>query len=108
MFNENVKERLGKVMTFVAEIYNKNLATDEVLEMFLDQKLTSKLQSEYVARIFSILSSCRRLEECQNDKLKALVKNFDSIYYRGMDAQIESIIKNVQCLYTNNESKNKK
>ncbi|XP_070507981.1 uncharacterized protein [Chironomus tepperi] len=101
MFNENVKERLGKVMTFVAEIYNNNLASDEILEMFLDQKLTLKLPSEFITRIFSILSKCRRFTESPNDRLKILVKNFDDIYYRGMDVQIESIIKGLNIINEN-------
>ena len=100
MFNENVKERLGKVMTFIAEIYDNNLIPDKVLEMFLDQKLTSKLPTEFVLRIFSILSKCQRLDESQNDELKNLVKNFDKMSNQGFEVQIESLIKSVESLQT--------
>ncbi|CAG9811735.1 unnamed protein product [Chironomus riparius] len=101
MFNENVKERLGKVMTFVADIYNNNLVSDQVLEAFLDSKLTSKLPSEFVTRIFSILSKCQRLNESRNVRLKTLVKDFDNIYHQGVSAQMESIINGLKSIETN-------
>ncbi|KAL7014643.1 hypothetical protein ACKWTF_016041 [Chironomus riparius] len=101
MFNENVKERLGKVITFVADIYNNNLVSDQVLEAFLDSKLTSKLPSEFVTRIFSILSKCQRLNESRNERLKTLVKDFDNIYHQGVSAQMESIINGLKSIETN-------
>ncbi|KAL7014642.1 hypothetical protein ACKWTF_016040 [Chironomus riparius] len=101
MFNENVKERLGKVITFVADIYNNNLVSDQALEAFLDSKLTSKLPSEFVTRIFSILSKCQRLNESRNERLKTLVKDFDNIYHQGVSAQMESIINGLKSIDTN-------
>jgi len=100
-FNENVKQRLGKVMTFVTEIYNRNLVTDETLEMWIDTKLTLKTTPEFIARIFTNLGSCKRLDQNKNIRLKALAKHIENIYFENLEERVGVIIHDLNILNKN-------
>jgi hypothetical protein len=97
-FNENVKQRLGKVITFVTEIYDKNLVTDETLEMWIDTKLVLKTPPEFIARTFGVLGSCKRLDQNKNIRLKSLAKHIENIYFEDMEQRVGVIINDLNAL----------
>ncbi|XP_070507944.1 uncharacterized protein [Chironomus tepperi] len=100
-FNENVKQRLGKVIIFVAQTYNRNLLTDDILEMWIDIKLTLKTLPEFIQIIFSILGSCKRLENNRNIRLMSLAKNIENIYFEEMEERVSVIISDLNVLNKN-------
>lgn len=100
-FNENVKQRLGKVVTFVAEIYNRNLAADEVLEAWIDTKLALKIPQEFIGKIFSVIGSSKRLEHNKSIRLMSLAKNIENIYFEEMEERVSVIIGDLNTLNAN-------
>lgn len=91
-YSDDVKQRLGRVVTFVAEIYSLELIDDNILEMWIAIKLVAKIPSNFISRIFSILSCCEQLERKNNIRLKALAANIETVYYEEISVRINAIV----------------
>jgi len=92
LFDKNVKQRLGKVMIFVAEIYKKSIVGDDILEMWIDKKFIDSVPNEFITKLFTILSDSRRFDGCKNDNAKNLLTNIQNKYYGAINERINLII----------------
>jgi hypothetical protein len=77
-YSTDVKSRLGKVVTFVAELNGNNMLDDEILEMWIQPKLFKKVTAEFKSKILSSLKNCQRIRNCKSSRILGLIGNKES------------------------------
>lgn len=92
-YSENVKERLGKVVKFVAELYNHGLISDDDLEMWINEDLVEKIPAKLVGIIFKILIN---LKNSKNFRLSFLFKNLENNFYNKISSSLQSNVDSLK------------
>lgn len=73
IYRPDVKERLGKVVTLVAEMYARNLVTGERLKMWIQRRLAAKIPTDFISNILVSLKGWKRLDKYKHKELRTLI-----------------------------------
>lgn len=77
-YNEAVNCRLGKVVVFIAELFQLNVIPDFIFENFIEPRLASKIPQSFVLAVLGLVS--QKIDEtAPNGKLKTLITNLEHI-----------------------------
>jgi hypothetical protein len=74
-FNDKIKSRLGQVVTFVAELYQLDMVSDDFMELWFDEKLIENLTVVYATEISAVISE--KINEVGSLSLRLKSLTFD-------------------------------
>lgn len=92
-FTVPIKTRLGNVCIFIAELYNCNLISEEVLTSWIQLKLAKQLLNTSLVELISKINA--KVSACENIPLKASMINLEGIAHEQSLEEMQELKEDI-------------